>query len=439
MSSISLSVHESNDWEDDFRKIVKEVTDLYRDIDADESLSLDDVEVRVSEEFRSFEQKFLEVCVSKKAGKKESEPVECPECQAPCRPLRKRAKHLTTLCGKISPRRWVYCCEHGHRHAPWEVKQKLSDQYTHRVVEAMCRLSARLDYREASEELSHQGIEVSHTTLHQSVCKLAEDLDVCEQVEAQELAENQRWYVSCDGCHTNSPDGWKEVKVGCIYRDYPQPVSGGTPSVRTESIRYVAGRQNAAAFGKKLYALALQSGIYQKDINTQEIVFIGDGAAWIWNLCKEYFPNAVQIVDYPHAVSHLYDVAKLVFEETETELFEAWIKETECFLHDGNIAEVASSIRALATQHPEVSESLEREARYFEKHANRMQYKAFREKGYMIGSGVIESACKHVVGERCKQAAMRWEQPGINAVLKWRCLSKNKAWERYWYPNTKAA
>ncbi len=148
------------------------------------------------------------------------------------------------------------------------------------------------------------------------------------------------------------------------------------------------------------------------------IVFIGDGAAWIWNLCKEYFPNAVQIVDYPHAVSHLYNIAKLVFGETEIESVEAWIKETEPILHDGNITEVASSIRALATQHPAVCESLEREAKYFEKHAKRMQYRAFREKGYMIGSGVIESACKQIVGERCKQAAMRWEKPGINAVLK---------------------
>lgn len=68
-----------------------------------------------------------------------------------------------------------------------------------------------------------------------------------------------------------------------------------------------------------------------------------------------------------------------------------------------------------------------------------MQYKAFREKGYMIGSGVIESACKHVVSERCKQAGMRWDKPGIDAVLEWRCLLKNKNWEEYWYPNTKAA
>lgn len=441
MQSIPLSRCEDNTHKEKevFNNLLDEVNALYVDISSDESLSLDDVEVRVSEAFRSFAQKFLEMCASRKAGEKESEPVECPTCKEPCRPLRKRERTFTTLCGKISINRWVYCCEQGHRHVPWEAQQKLSDHYTHRVAEAMCRLSARLDYREASEELSHQGIAVSHTTLHQHVCKWSEDLNVCAPLETQKLEANQRWYVSCDGCHTNSPDGWKEVKVGCIYRDYPQPVSGGTPSVRTESIRYVAGRQNAAAFGKTLYALATKSGIYQEDIANQEVVFIGDGAAWIWNLCKEYFPNAVEVVDYPHAVSHLYNAAKLVFEDTETELYKAWIKETESFLHDGNITEVASSIRALATQHPEVSESLEREARYFEKHAKRMQYKAFREKGYMIGSGVIESACKHVVAQRCKQASMRWETQGINAVLKWRCLYKNKTWDKYWFPDKIAA
>ncbi len=68
-----------------------------------------------------------------------------------------------------------------------------------------------------------------------------------------------------------------------------------------------------------------------------------------------------------------------------------------------------------------------------------MAYKAFREKGYQIGSGVIESACKHVVAERCKQASMRWKEPGINAVLKMWCLLKNGGWNDYWYPDTKAA
>ena len=101
-----------------------------------------------------------------------------------------------------------------------------------------------------------------------------------------------------------------------------------------------------------------------------------------------------------HAKSHLYDVAKHGFGETETETIGKWINETEPHLYAGNITEVVARIYALCTQNPEVRESLEREAGYFEKHAPRMQYKAFREKGYQIGSGVIESACKHVVGQR---------------------------------------
>ena len=113
------------------------------------------------------------------------------------------------------------------------------------------------------------------------------DLSVPEQVDTQTLRDNERWSVSCDGCRTNSPDGWKETKVGCVYRDYPQLGSGAAPSARTESIRYVAERENAEQFGFKLFALATQSGIYRDAIDTQEIVFIWDGAAWIWNLAAD--------------------------------------------------------------------------------------------------------------------------------------------------------
>ena len=91
-------------------------------------------------------------------------------------------------------------------------------------------------------------------------------------------------------------------------KDYPQQGSGATPSARTSSIRYIAGRQDAERFGKALYTLATNSGIYQESIDTQEVVFIGDGAAWIWNLADEYFPNAIEIVDYMHTKSHLYNV-----------------------------------------------------------------------------------------------------------------------------------
>ena len=221
----------------------------------------------------------------------------------------------------------------------------------------------------------------------------SKDLKALKAVERQPLEANERWSVSCD----------------------------------------------AEQCGPDLYALAMNSGIYQEAIDTQEIVFIGDGAAWIWNLADAYFPNAVEIVDYMQAKSHLYDVAQVVFGETETEATACWIQETEPFLSEGNIREVVARIRTLETQNPEVRETLEREAGYFQKHAKHMRYQAFREKGYMIGSGVIESVCQHIVGKRCPQASMRWTEQGLNTILEWRCLLKNKTWDNYWYQNAIAA
>ena len=78
------------------------------------------------------------------------------------------------------------------------------------------------------------------------------------------------------------------------------------------------------------------------------------------------------------------------------------------FLRDGNILEVVARIRALETQAPEVLESLEKERKYFEKHEKRMRYKAFRDRGYQVGSGVIEGACKHVV---------MWWDKDVNKLL----------------------
>ena len=72
-------------------------------------------------------------------------------------------------------------------------------------------------------------------------------------------------------------------------------------------------------------------------IATQEVVFIGDGAAW-----NEYFPNAVEILDYMHAKSHLYGVANTPSERLEA--IGAWINETEPHLYAGNITEVVARI-----------------------------------------------------------------------------------------------
>ncbi|MDE0016128.1 MAG: ISKra4 family transposase [Candidatus Poribacteria bacterium] len=419
--------------------IGEEVKEILSDVVDVESVSLETLESEILRVSRELGRRALEACLSHRADVVEvcDEEKSCDVCGGSLRRCQKRRRYVETLCGVVRVSRWEYRCDNGRSYIPWDVNEGVEEGYTKGVAETMCRLSARLDYREAALELKHHGIRVSHTTLQKKVQRWVCGKSVSDSVSPQSLAEGSRWYVSCDGVHTNSPEGWKEVKVGCLYTDRATEQSPGVLcAAEPSSLRYVASASDAETFGKAWFALATASGIYQDETDTEEVVVIGDGAAWIWNLSEEYFPGAVEIIDYMHAKEHLYSVAKQVYGEGETarDRVESWVKVTETFLYAGDIQEVVARIQGLGIGIPEFSEILRKAANYFLKHAKRMRYKYFQENGYHIGSGVIESACKHVVAERCKQAAMKWTREGINAILFWRCLLKNGTWEAFWKP-----
>ena len=393
----------------------KEVKEIFSDIVFDTSVSSETLEKEVLEATRQLGRKVLGACFSQRAHEIGSTSMDCPVCEKKLRRYRRRQRYVETLCGAVRVCRWVYGCDTCDAyHVPWDSDEGLKDGFTVGVGKAMCRLSARLDFREASEELAHHGIKVSHTTLQQKVGEWSEGETVSAYVDQQTLEEGSRWYVSCDGVHTLSQDGsYHEVKVGCLYRDYPQADSKSVASARTQSLRYVASHSDAASFGQQWFDLATASGIYKDATDTEAVVVIGDGAAWIWNLSDEYFPGAVEIIDYMHAKSHLYEVAKQAFGEKADESVHAWVEATEPFLYAGDTESVVLRIRALSVGNPTLSEVLQREVGYFQKHSKRMQYQTFAEKGYHIGSGLIESACKHVVAQRCKQASMITPQYSI--------------------------
>ena len=417
-------------------EIHQEVQEIFQDLTGDASVCISDVEERVSAAVSAWGQRLSEAILSETSGSAVASPasVACPSCQGESRRYRRRGRCFTTVCGVLRLSRWEYKCQCGHIHVPWDAKQGLKGRYTQGVAAAMMRLAAQLNYRAAAAELKHQGIEVSHTTLHQKVQAWSSGESVSDYVAKESLDVGARWYVSCDGCHTNSRIGYQEVKVGSIGKDYPHQNATSVLKIRPSSLRYVASRDSVAEFRRQLAALATQTGIYQDEntMDTQEVVVIGDGAAWIWNLADEHFPGATEIVDFMHAKTHLYDVAKHAFGEEDQESVETWVNTTETPLYNGETSQVVARIRDLGKQNPTIADVLEKQVGYFQKHAQRMQYRTFNEKGYQIGSGVIESACKHVVAERCKQAGMRWTQHGINAILFWRCLLKNDSWDTYW-------
>ena len=436
MFSLSLASVEVNEFSEVGEEIVASLNGLLSRFSSGECGSVSQAEGLVLAVVKLCREKLLEVYLRQSGGQRVSGGVVCPVCESVSDAYRKRGRRFRTLCGDIRVQRWVYKCALGHFHVPWDRREGFKAGFTPGVAETMCRLAAQLNYRAAAAELKHHGIDVSHTTLHQKVREWAVDERSSAYLDEQDLEATSHWYVSADGVQTPGRAGWKGVKTGAVYRTYPQYERPSPPGIRGQSLRYVACQEPAEDFGGEWAALATQTGIYKHETDAEAVVVIGDGAAWIWNLADEHFPGAVEIVDYMHAKSHLYDVAKCVFGDEAPQEVETWVKETETSLYAGDTVAVGERLRGLAAPESPYAKEIQREIGYFQKHAARMQYETFVSNGYHIGSGIIESACKHVVGERCKQAGMRWSQDGINAILFWRCLLKNKAWDTYWKQHT---
>ena len=88
---------------------------------------------------------------------------------------------------------------------------------------------------------------------------------------------------------------------------------------------------------------------------------------------------------------------------------------------------------------PELAKLASNEADYFQRHADRMRYPAFRAQGLFVGSGVIEAGCKEVIGSRLKRSGMFWTVRGANAIIALRCCRLSGSFEDYWESRSGAA
>jgi len=255
------------------------------------------------------------------------------------------------------------------------------------------------------------------------------------------IATAARLYVAMDGTGVpcvpretagrsgKQPDGGaktREAKLGCVFTQTSVD-EHGYPIRDPHSTTYVGCIETAEQFGPRLHAEALRRGLTRKT----EVVVLGDGAPWIWNLAQQYFPDAVHVVDLYHAREHLGDVAKLVF-APHSKAGEDWVAARRTELDAGQVEAIIAAIKVLSAQAPQVRDELRHQAEYFENNTLRMCYKYFRARGLFVGSGVVEAGCKIVVGQRLKQSGMRWTVAGANAVIALRCQLLSDRWEEIW-------
>lgn len=142
---------------------------------------------------------------------------------------------------------------------------------------------------------------------------------------------------------------------------------------------------------------------------------VNDGAAWIWNIARMCYGRCVEILDWWHAVERLWSIAHQRFGAESAQATE-WVTAQKGHLARSGLRRVMAHIRQLYPRHT-LPDSVRQAVGYLFHNRWRMRYREFRQAGYSIGSGSVESGCKLVAQQRLKQAGMRWSRRGAHAVL----------------------
>jgi hypothetical protein len=165
-----------------------------------------------------------------------------------------------------------------------------------------------------------------------------------------------------------------------------------------------------------------------------KILFVADGARWIWNRVGTMLrrlgvkPDRIEeVVDFYHAVEHLGKIAALQRRWTGPER-QKWTRRQRRCLLKGQVEEVQAAIDAVCG--PRVSQALKRERNYFTRNAGqkRMDYARIAALKLPIGSGAIESTIRRVVNLRLKGASIYWHKKSAEAVLLLRSYYKAERW-----------
>lgn len=287
----------------------------------------------------------------------------------------------------------------------------------------------------AFEEARHQiqrylQVEVSANTIRQETQLLGErqaqqerswvensqDLAYLQQRE-QVLERPKQVYGSMDGAFVPIEQEWKEAKLISWYQVAKRY---GRDDWHAQEIHYYPSLEEAASFGELVWATAVQ---HQAD-RAEELIFVCDGAAWIWKLVDQYFPEAVQIVDWYHACQYLYPVVEALFEREDQQ--HAWITEMKALLWEG---EVEAVVRAAQKVLAAIGPPAQRLITYYQHNMERMRYARFRQANYFIGSGTVESGCKQVVSMRLKRSGATWSLAGASATAKARAAWLAGSWD----------
>jgi Uncharacterised protein family (UPF0236) len=288
--------------------------------------------------------------------------------------------------------------------------------------------------------------DVSHSTIHKLVQRLGTRAEEQTQERLAQLPKESQpqrqagelavllvdgWLVRQRGPGWGKPQTqqnrveWHELKTGVFYQ---QEQSGQTSSGRgllADKVT-VSWQGEPLELGRRLNWEAMRGGLGR----AKHVLFLGDGAPWIWNLQQDRWTEAIGLLDFYHASQHCWNIWRVARGEKDPRLPQ-WMDRRLHWLRHGQEKRVGREIAGLKPPKGEAGQPLRREQAYFANQAQRMNYQEIAQRGWPIGSGAVESACRQ---KQCrfKRPGQFWTQPGLRHLLALDEARHNHHWDQLW-------
>jgi hypothetical protein len=237
----------------------------------------------------------------------------------------------------------------------------------------------------------------------------------------------QKAQVSVDGAMVPLVKGeWAEAKTLVIAEVQPAVKEKEEWVVHTQALSYFSRLASAEEFGR----LALVEMHWRGVENAREVAAVQDGADWEQGFVDYHCPRAVRILDFAHAAEHLNLVGQALYGEN-TPQAQQWLQERLHKLKAEGPEPILAELDELAHQQPQ-SPEIAANLTYLKKRQAQLQYPRFRDQGWPIGSGIVESGNNLVVEARLKGSGMHWACGHVNPMLALRNILCSDRWKQAW-------
>lgn len=236
-------------------------------------------------------------------------------------------------------------------------------------------------------------------------------------------------YLEMDGAmvdtrpESEGDNNWRECKIGIgfLSEDIKSWITHKGEERRAITKKRLTGY--IGYYKDFQYFLLSVAEQYQYKYRSK-IVIISDGAEWIHSIQQELFPDAIHILDLSHVKEHVNRYAKWLFSDDADRM--KWVNRVNTLIEDSKIEKVLKLLcKYKDLPHPKEVTNL---YNYIKDRAESMDYKAYIEAGYFIGSGASESANKYTMQDRMKLQGMRWNVPNAQTMLTLKTYYEAERW-----------